>query len=78
MSERPIGPEGEVLDYVERKGPITADQIVEDCGVWSPDDVFSYLQALEEKGLVDSTRGDIEQHGTTRRVFIESGGDFDE
>jgi len=67
--DSPRGRDGEILDYVERKGPITADRIVDECGIWSPDAVYSSLKSLEHDGFVESQEGDLQVHGTTRRVW---------
>jgi predicted transcriptional regulator len=77
-TERPVGRDGEVLDYVDRKGPITANRIVEECGVWSPDEVYTSLRSLERDGFVESQEGDLSDHGTTRRVwYVDRGIDQD-
>lgn len=67
--EQPSYPESEILDYVERKGPITSRQIIEECGIWSPDEVYQALVNLQDEGFVTGERGDIERHGTTRQVW---------
>jgi len=79
MSERPKGPQKEVLDYVERKGPITVSRIVDDCGIWAPDSVYTWLRELEKDGHVTSESGDLAKHGTTRRVwYVDTATDHSE
>jgi len=68
-SDRPRGPKGEVLDQVERTEPTTVDEIVDAAGIWAPDSVYTWLRELEDDGYVASERGNIEDHGTTRRVW---------
>lgn len=68
-TERPRGRDGEIPDYVERKGPITLRRIVEECGVWSPDEVYTSLKSLERAGFVAGQGGSLKEHGTTRRVW---------
>jgi transcription initiation factor IIE alpha subunit len=73
-TEWPSGCDGGVLDYVNRKGPITTNRIVEECGIWSPDEVHTSLKSLENDGFIESREGSLTEHGTTRRVwYIETG-----
>jgi len=74
--ERPKGRDSEILHHVERKGPITTSRLVEAFGVWSPDEVYTSLQSLKNDGFIESQEGDIEEHGTTCRVwYVEAGTD---
>jgi len=61
---------GEVLAYVDRKGPITKDRIVDECGIWSPDEVYRALKSLEDDGFVTGQEGSLKEHGTTKRVWF--------
>jgi len=78
-TERPRGRDGEVLDYVARKGPITANRIVKECGIWSPDEVYTSLQSLENDCFIESQEGELKEHGTTRRVwYVETATEHEE
>jgi len=60
---------GEVFDMVVRKGPISLKGLMDQIHSMSQDAVFTRLSALRDNGYVDSADGDIEVHGTTRRVW---------
>jgi len=60
---------GEVFDMVVRKGPISLDGIMDQIHSMSQDAVYTRLDALRSNGYVDDVRGDIHEHGTTRRVW---------
>ena len=72
--ERPKGRDREVLDYVVRKGPITASRIVEDCAIWSPDKVQMSLESLESDGFIERRDGAIKDYGTTAPVWYVARG----
>lgn len=67
-----VGPKdsGEIYDYVRRMEPISFREIREDTHWMAPDDIFSCLDAMERAGLVESIPGDIEEHGTTRDLWV--------
>lgn len=60
---------GEILDLVERKGPISLDGIMDQQAVYSRDDVYEALSELKGRGEVRSFDGDLHEHGTTRRMW---------
>lgn len=63
---------GEVLDLVERKGPISLKGIMDQQAVYSQDDVYSALKQLEEEGKVERLDGDLDKYGTTRDVWVST------
>lgn len=70
MSDKLTGIQRELFDHIKRKGPITIDTIVENVGIWSRDGVYDGLSKLEDEGFITSQRGDIAEHGTTRRIWM--------
>jgi len=60
---------GETFDLVVRKGPISLNGIMDQQAVYSENDTFTHLQALEDADYIDSVEGDLEEHGTTRTVY---------
>jgi len=60
---------GEVLDLVERKGPISLDGLMDQQAVYSRDDVYIALVELSDEGKVRNFDGDLEEHGTTRELW---------
>lgn len=61
--------EGEVLDLVQRKGPISLRGIMEQQSIYAEDDVFLALKDLEEEGKVKRINGELDEHGTTADVW---------
>lgn len=66
---------GEVLDMVDRKGPISLDGLMDQIYSLSQDDVFTYLSELEDDGDIVREEGNLEEHGTTRYVYYVPEGD---
>jgi hypothetical protein len=63
------GDYGEVFDYVVRKGPMSHKEAADNTPFMTRDDVYRALQWCVENGYMESVEGDIEEHGTTRRVY---------
>lgn len=59
----------EVLDLVERKGPISHAAIMRQESVYSSDEVYTALVELQEEGKVERYEGNMADHGTTRDVW---------
>lgn len=60
---------GEILDLVERKGPISLDGLMDQQATYSRDDVYIALVELFDDGEVRRFAGDLEEHGTTRELW---------
>lgn len=60
---------GEVLDLVERKGPLSFPVLMNQISAYSEDAVYVALKALVHDGQVNLRDGDLEADGTTRDVY---------
>jgi hypothetical protein len=69
LKERMPKDAGETFDMVVRKGPISLKGIMDQTAIYSESEVFEHLSWLEDNSFLVSQEGDIEKHGTTRRVY---------
>jgi len=63
------GTHGEVFDYVLRKGPISHREICNNTPFMSPDEIHDALSWFVDRNHIERVKGDLEEHGTTRRVY---------
>jgi len=68
--ENAPGDYGEIFDYVVRKGPISHDKICDNTPFMAPSEIYDALQWCVESGYMKKVDGDIEEHGTTRTVYL--------
>lgn len=62
----------EILDLVQRKGPVTFDDLMDHISVYSQDDVYISLVYLEEQGYVEEIDGSLDEHGTTQSLWNDT------
>lgn len=60
----------EVLDMVQRKGPISLRSLMDQISMYSEDDVFIALVELEDEGKVRRFEGDLYDDGTTADLWV--------
>lgn len=76
-TNRPSGDKGEVFDLVERKGPITFDDLMKQIGAYSRDKVITHLEELESEGYVTEEEVELEWGGdsyTQLMWSVDTGG----
>jgi hypothetical protein len=66
--------EGEVLDLVRRKGPVSLEDIMDQQSLYSRDAVYYALKSLERSDKVSQVDGDLDTYGTTRDVWVTKDG----
>lgn len=60
----------EVLDAVRRGRPISFRELMSGLTMYPRDDVFLTLEEHQDAGRVRRIEGDIEEHGTTERLWV--------
>lgn len=66
------------IDIVRWESPVPLRGIMNQTATYTRDEVFIALEWAESEGIVSSREGDLEQDGTTERLWVWEGENDDD